>query len=122
MNNATLIGLIFGGVMSVAGVVLTSLTWRRLHRSGERPNIVFGLWFAAGCFALAAAVIGIFAEIYEPSGSTPWRTTSYGFLSSGGVWSMLAGMTENLFQHPQLPGPPPEAPSLPSDTRSLPPG
>lgn len=56
MTNGTLFGLIVGGLMTVAGTIGTGISWRRLHRGGERPGGAFKLFFAAGCLNLASAV------------------------------------------------------------------
>lgn len=122
MTNGTLFGLIVGGLMTVAGTIGTGISWRRLHRGGERPGGAFKLFFAAGCLNLASAVLSVLATIYEYEGTSPWHTTSVTLLASGTIWAMLATMSESLFAQPQLPDHPPEDLSLPSDTRSLPPG
>lgn len=122
MTNGTLFGLIVGGLMTVVGIIATGISWRRLHRGGERPGAAFKLLFAAGCLNLATAVVSVIATVYEYAGTSPWRTTSATLLAGGATWTMLAGMSEHLFAPRQLPSPPPEDLSLPSDTRSLPPG
>lgn len=122
MTNATLVGLIVGGAMTVVGIIASGLNWRRLHRSGERPNIIFWLWFAACSLGLLSTVLTVLSTIYEYAGRSPWHSVSIGLLANGGAWAMLASFSESWFERPHLPSPPPEDPSLPSDTRSLPPG
>lgn len=122
MTNATLVRLIIGGSMLVGGIIATGLNWRRLHRSGERPNIIFWLWFVAACLGLLSTVFSILGTMYEYAGTSPWQMVSISLLVNGGLWVMLATTSESLFAQPVLPIHLPEERSLPSDTRSLPSG
>lgn len=101
LTNLTRFGLVYGGVLIVVGMVGTAIQWRRLHRSGAKPGIVFWLWFAACCLQSLSLVAIILAELEEPSRS-PWRTASMGALTGGGTWAMLATLTGQMFIRPPV--------------------